>query len=238
MDCTEGECFHLFLQSEQKELFNDLTTFFFCHFSLKTKQNKLYVTHQEIDQSSSYTDTGNHTHASPYSHTQPKGNAEGWAALVTKSSLSACHCTSSSPEFLRTTSAPFQRLSSNRLTLENSGAAFTQRWLRGSAQHSSSCSKAARVTRKRWLQGRNSPPALTRTKSAGLGRRQPRAAHFLLTSALFFSRCCYNTSIVTTELGNITRSKRTALEFICAYLSGAEWRKTLFFSTYFIQVAF
>lgn len=67
----------MFLQSEQKELFNDLTTFFFCHFSLKTKQNKLYVTHQEIDQSSSYTDTGNHTHTSPYSHTQPKGNAEG-----------------------------------------------------------------------------------------------------------------------------------------------------------------
>lgn len=81
------------------------------------------------------------------------------------------HRTSSSPEFLRTSSAPFQRLSSNKFTLENSGAVFTQRWLRGSAQRSSSCSKAARVTRKRWLQGRNSPPALTRTKSAGLGRR-------------------------------------------------------------------
>lgn len=77
MDCTEGERCHLFLRSEQKALFNDLTTFFVTSPWKKKQQNKLYVTHQEIDQSSSYTDTGNHTHASPYSHTQPKGNAEG-----------------------------------------------------------------------------------------------------------------------------------------------------------------
>lgn len=84
--------------------------------------------------------------------------------------------------------------------------------------------------RKCWHWGRTSPPILKRTKSAGLlAGSCPVQLTFSWHLHCFFSRWCYNTSIVTTQLGNITRSKSTVLEFICAYLNRAEWRKTLFF---------
>lgn len=90
------------------------------------------------------------------------------------------------------------------------------------AQRGSRWSKATGAMRKHWYQGENSPP-IPRRKSSSPGHSLSLHIHVV------FSRWRYSTRIVTTSLGNTTRSKASVLEFICAYLNRAEWRKTLFF---------